>query len=142
MLFVNHCTEIINRSLYKKQKYFFLACAIQMYFFLIFRVTECFIVTAMAYDRYIGVCNPVLYLLIMNDRLCIQLEAGCWLSGIPVHVGFSYQILSLPYCGSNKLSHFFCDTLPLLKLVCGETFMIPMLIYFLTVPVVTIFFLR
>ncbi|XP_058383466.1 olfactory receptor 10AG1-like [Diceros bicornis minor] len=116
----------------------FLACAIQMYFFLILGATECFILTAMAYDRYVAICNPLLCPLIMNNRLRIQLAAGCWISGIPVHTGFTYQIFSLPFCGSNQLNHFFCDIPPVLKLACGDTCMIKMLIYVVTVLVVTI----
>ncbi|XP_072648031.1 olfactory receptor 10AG1-like [Canis lupus baileyi] len=119
----------------------FLACATQMYFFLIFGASECFILTAMAYDRYVAICNPLLYPLIMNNRLCIQLATGCWITGIPVHIGFTYLIFSLHFCGSNKLNHFFCDIPPVLKLACGDTFMIEMLVYEVAVLVVTIPFL-
>ncbi|KAM9660484.1 olfactory receptor 10AG1-like [Trichechus inunguis] len=119
----------------------FLACATQMYFFLVLGATECFILTAMAYDRYVAICNPLLYPLVMNTRLCIQLAAGCWISGIPVHMGFTCLIFSLPFCGPNQLDHFFCDILPVLKLACGNTFMIEMLIYVVAVLIVTIPFL-
>ena len=87
-----------------------------------------------------AICNLLLYPLIMNSRLCIQLTAGCWVSGIPVHVGFIYQIFSLPFCSCNQLNHFLCDTLPVLKL-CGDTFTIEMLIYVVAVLVVTIPFM-
>uniref|UniRef100_A0A8D0SY76 Olfactory receptor n=1 Tax=Sus scrofa TaxID=9823 RepID=A0A8D0SY76_PIG len=119
----------------------FLACATQMYFFLVLGATECFLLTAMAYDRYVAICNPLLYPLIMNSRLCIRLAAGCWVSGIPVHVGFTYQIFSLPFCGSNQLNHFFCDIPPVLKLTCGDTSLIELLIYVVAVLVVTIPFM-
>ncbi|XP_030189246.1 olfactory receptor 10AG1-like [Lynx canadensis] len=119
----------------------FLACATQMYFFLVFGATECFILTAMAYDRYVAICNPLLYPLIMNSRLCIQLAAGCWITGIPVHIGFTYLIFSLPFCGSNQLNHFFCDIPPILKLACGDTFTIEILVYTVAVLVVTIPFM-
>lgn len=116
----------------------FLACATQMYFFLVFGATECFILTAMAYDRYVAICNPLLYPLIMNNRLCNQLAACCWITGIPVHIGFTCLIFSLPFCGNNQLNHFFCDIPPVLKLACGDTFMIEMLVYAVAVLVVTI----
>ncbi|XP_040351756.1 olfactory receptor 10AG1-like [Herpailurus yagouaroundi] len=119
----------------------FLACATQTYFFLVFGATECFILTAMAYDRYVAICNPLLYPLIMNSRLCIQLAAGCWITGIPVHIGFTYLIFSLPFCGSNQLNHFFCDIPPILKLACGDTFTIEILVYTVAVLVVTIPFM-
>ncbi|XP_006989790.2 olfactory receptor 10AG1-like [Peromyscus maniculatus bairdii] len=119
----------------------FMACATQMYFFLVLGATECFILTAMAYDRYVAICNPLLYPLIMNNRLCIQLAAGCWLSGVPVHIGFTYWIFSLPFCGSNQLNHFFCDIPPVLTLACGDTFMIEILVYVIALLVVTIPFM-
>ncbi|XP_004412052.1 PREDICTED: olfactory receptor 10AG1-like [Odobenus rosmarus divergens] len=125
----------------KNRNISFLACATQMYFFLVFGATECFILTAMAYDRYVAICNPLLYPLIMNNRLCIQLAASCWITGIPVHIGFTYLIFSLPFCRSNQLNHFFCDIPPVLKLACGDTFMIEMLVYTVAVLVVTVPFM-
>ncbi|KAM6160765.1 olfactory receptor 10AG1-like [Erethizon dorsatum] len=119
----------------------FLACATQMYVFLVLGVTECFILTAMAYDRYVAICKPLLYPLLMNDRLCIRLAGGCWISGIPVHVGFTSSIFSLPFCGHNQLDHFFCDIPPVLTLVCGDTFLIEILIYVIALLVVTIPFM-
>ncbi|XP_051022739.1 olfactory receptor 10AG1-like [Acomys russatus] len=129
-------------DLYKQDRIIsFMACATQMYFFLVLGATECFILTAMAYDRYVAICNPLLYPLIMNSSLCIQLAAGCWISGVPVHIGFTYWIFSLPFCGSNKMNHFFCDIPPVLALACGDTFMIEMMIYVIALLVVTIPFM-
>ncbi|XP_005408338.1 PREDICTED: olfactory receptor 10AG1-like [Chinchilla lanigera] len=119
----------------------FIACATQMYVFLVLGVTECFILTAMAYDRYVAICKPLLYPVLMNDKLCIQLAGSCWVSGIPVHIGFTYSIFSLPFCGHKQLDHFFCDIPPVLTLVCGDTFLIEMLIYVIALLVVTIPFM-
>ncbi|MBZ3883375.1 Olfactory receptor 10AG1 [Sciurus carolinensis] len=119
----------------------FVACATQMYFFLVLGATECLILTAMAYDRYVAICRPLLYPTVMSNRLCIQLAAGCWVSGIPVHMGFTYLIFSLPFCGPNQLNHFFCDIPPVLTLVYGDTLVIEMLIYVIALLVVTIPFL-
>lgn len=83
------------------------ACATQMHLFLVLGVTECLILTVMAYDRYVTICNPLLYPLIMNNSFCIQLATGCWVFGVPVHIGFTYWIFSLLFCGSNQLNHFF-----------------------------------
>ncbi|XP_046499049.1 olfactory receptor 10AG1-like [Equus quagga] len=125
----------------QKRNISFLTCAVQMYFFLVLGATECFILMAMAYDRYVAICNPLLYPLIMNNRLCSQLAAGCWISGIPVHIGFTYQLFSLPFCGSNLLNHFFCDIPPVLELACGDTFMTQILTYMVAVLVVNIPFM-
>ncbi|KAM7236187.1 hypothetical protein CapIbe_013373 [Capra ibex] len=119
----------------------FLACAAQMYFFLVFGATECLLLTSMAYDRYVAICNPLLYPLLMNSRLCVQLAAGCWVSGVPVHIVLTYQIFSLPFCGSNQLNHFFCDIPPVLKLACGDTLLTETLVYVVAVLVVTVPFM-
>ncbi|KAG5200105.1 hypothetical protein JEQ12_006584 [Ovis aries] len=119
----------------------FLACAAQMYFFLVFGATECLLLTSMAYDRYVAICNPLLYPLLMNNRLCVQLAAGCWVSGVPVHIVLTYQIFSLPFCGSNQLNHFFCDIPPVLKLACGDTLLTETLVYVVAVLVVTVPFM-
>ncbi|XP_012602118.3 olfactory receptor 10AG1-like [Microcebus murinus] len=121
----------------------FFACAAQMFSFLTLEAIECFLLAVMAYDRYVAICNPLHYPLIMNHKACIQLVAGCWISGIPVDIGQTYQIFSLPFCGSNEVNHFFCDIPPVLKLACGDTLVNEMLVYifgilFVTVPFVLI----
>ncbi|XP_021012091.1 olfactory receptor 10AG1-like isoform X1 [Mus caroli] len=142
MCYVSVTLPRLLTDLYRQDRIIsFMACGTQMYFFLIFGATECFILTAMAYDRYVAICNPLLYPLIMNNSLCIQLAAGCWISGVPVHIGFTYWIFSLPFCGSNQLNHFFCDIPPVLTLACGDTFMIEMIIYVIALLVVTIPFM-
>ncbi|XP_004683542.1 PREDICTED: olfactory receptor 10AG1-like [Condylura cristata] len=126
----------------QNRKISFLACAVQMYFFLILGATECFILTAMAYDRYVAICNPLLYPVIMNNRLCIQLAVACWTASIPVYTGFTAILFTSPFCGSNQLNHFFCDVPPVVQLVCGDTFILEMLTYVIAALVVTIpFFL-
>jgi olfactory receptor len=84
-----------------------LNCATQLCFFLILATTESFLLAVMAYDRYVAVCNPLHYALVMNPTKCIQLAAGSWLSGIPVQIGQTCQIFSLHFCNSNQIDHFF-----------------------------------
>nr|XP_003423016.2 olfactory receptor 10AG1-like [Loxodonta africana] len=109
------------------------ACATQMCFVFMFAITECLLLAVMAYDRYVAICNPLHYPLVMNHRVCIQLVTGSWIIGIPVMTMQTYQIFSLPFCGSNQINHFFCDVFPILKLACGDTFVIEMLIYIVAV---------
>ncbi|KAM8971529.1 olfactory receptor 10AG1-like [Sarcophilus harrisii] len=99
----------------------FAACAAQLCIFLILGSTECFLLAVMAYDRYVAICKPLHYPVIMSHNTCIKLVVGSWISGIPLQIGQTYQIFSLPLCGSNKLNHVFCDIPPLLKLACGDT---------------------
>ncbi|XP_075404322.1 olfactory receptor 10AG1-like [Tenrec ecaudatus] len=98
------------------------ACAAQMCLVLMFGGTECLLLSVMAYDRYVAICHPLHYPLIMNHRLCIQLVTGSWMASIPVMIGQTYQIFSLPFCGSKEINHFFCDIPPVLKLACVDTF--------------------
>ncbi|XP_069888019.1 olfactory receptor 10AG1-like [Dipodomys merriami] len=98
------------------------ACAAQMCFVLMLGGMEFLLLTVMAYDRYVAICNPLNYALIMNHKVCAQLVAASWISVIPVVIGQTYQIFSLPFCGSNRINHFFCDIPPVLKLVCGDAF--------------------
>ncbi|XP_008269207.2 olfactory receptor 10AG1-like [Oryctolagus cuniculus] len=98
-----------------------LDCATQMCFFLLLGATECFLLAVMSYDRYVAICNPLHYPLVMNHKMCVQLAVGSWVSGIPVQIGQTWQIFSLHFCNSNLINHFFCDIPPILKLACGDT---------------------
>nr|XP_056719756.1 olfactory receptor 10C1-like [Euleptes europaea] len=98
------------------------ACATQMYFFLFFGATECCLLAFMAYDRYVAICNPLRYPVIMRKRVCIQLAALSWVCGSLVAAGHTTFIFTLPFCDSNVINHFFCEIQPVLKLVCGDTY--------------------
>ncbi|XP_009646580.1 olfactory receptor 10AG1-like [Egretta garzetta] len=100
----------------------FLGCAAQLYFLVSLGSIECLLLTAMAYDRCIAICDPLHYTLIMSRGLCIRLVVGLWLVVIPVQVGQTYQVFTLPFCASHDLHHFFCDVPPLLELACADTF--------------------
>jgi olfactory receptor len=119
----------------------FLACAIQMCLFLIFGATECFLLAVMAYDRYVAICNPLHYPLLMNQKVYTQLLAAAWISGIPIQVGQTYQIFSLPFCESHQINHFFCDIPPMLKLACGDIFVNEMMVFIFAVVIVTVPFM-
>uniref|UniRef100_A0A8D0HRN3 Olfactory receptor n=1 Tax=Sphenodon punctatus TaxID=8508 RepID=A0A8D0HRN3_SPHPU len=97
-------------------------CAAQMYVFAILGLTECCLLAAMAYDRYVAICHPLYYTVIMNSRMCTCLAAVLWTIGISVEVAQITWIFSLPFCGSNLIQHFFCDIPPLVKMACMDTF--------------------
>ncbi|XP_043438227.1 olfactory receptor 10AG1-like [Prionailurus bengalensis] len=120
-----------------------LGCASQMCFFLALGATECFLLTVMAYDRYVAICNPLHYPLVMNQKMCIQLAVGSWIGGVPVQIGQTCQIFSLHFCNSNQINHFFCDIPPILRLACGDLFVHEISVYvvamlFVTLPFVLI----
>ncbi|KAF7235644.1 Olfactory receptor 10C1 [Varanus komodoensis] len=97
-------------------------CGVQMYFFILFGITECCLLCVMAYDRYIAICKPLQYAFLMSLRECAQLAAISWAIGILVAFGQSISIFTLPFCGPNEISHFFCDVLPVLRLATTNTF--------------------
>ncbi|NP_001376056.1 olfactory receptor 10AG1-like [Canis lupus baileyi] len=118
-----------------------LGCATQMCFFLMLGATECFLLAVMAYDRYVAICNPLHYPLIMNHKMCIQLAVGSWIGGVPGQIGQTWQIFSLHFCNSNQINHFFCDIPPILKLACGDTVVHEIAVYVLAVLFVAVPFL-
>ncbi|XP_072483602.1 LOW QUALITY PROTEIN: olfactory receptor 10AG1-like [Notamacropus eugenii] len=100
----------------------FLSCALQTCFLYILGAAECLLLAVMAYDRFVAICKPLYYTLIMNPKVCVQLVIASWITGMPVLIGVTYQIFSLIFCGSNKLNHIFCEAPPLLEVACGDTY--------------------
>ncbi|XP_029435771.1 olfactory receptor 5B12-like [Rhinatrema bivittatum] len=96
-------------------------CIVQLYLFLGFVGTEDLLLTAMAFDRYAAVCNPLRYSLIMNHRVCVLLAAASWIIGFLPSETITASVTHLSFCASNVIDHFFCDLMPLLKLSCTDT---------------------
>ncbi|XP_065270138.1 olfactory receptor 10A2-like [Emys orbicularis] len=101
----------------------FAGCAMQMCFFLCFGSTESSFLATMAYDRYVAICNPLCYPMIMNKKVCVLLAATSWTIGIPAQVVQTGLVFTLPFCSSKEINHFFCDPAPLLLLACADTSM-------------------
>ncbi|NXL84062.1 OR5BC protein, partial [Alectura lathami] len=96
-------------------------CLTQLYFYVTFGTAEGFLLAAMAYDRYVAVCNPLRYVLVMSRGLCLRLVAGCYAVGAlnsAVHTG---TMLRLSFCASGLLDHFYCEGPPLYALSCSDT---------------------
>ncbi|KAM7150832.1 olfactory receptor 10A7-like [Macrochelys suwanniensis] len=104
----------------------FAGCAVQMYFFFFFGCAECFLLAAMAYDRYVAICHPLRYNILMNQLVCHKMVGGVWVIGVPVSLLQAAWIFNLPFCGPNEVNHFFCDAPPVLKLVCADTYLYEM----------------
>ncbi|XP_007444236.1 olfactory receptor 10P1-like [Python bivittatus] len=114
--------KLLVNLLSENQTISFWGCGCQMCLFLLCGVTECCLLCAMAYDRYVAICKPLQYPCIMNYRECAKLAAASWATGIFVCLGESISIFTLPFCGSNRISHFFCDLMPVLKLTSTSTY--------------------
>ncbi|KAH0626647.1 hypothetical protein JD844_001737 [Phrynosoma platyrhinos] len=112
--------KMLVNFLSKDKAISFIGCAAQLYFLLFLGTTECFLLAAMAYDRFFAICNPLRYSSIMSKRLCAWLVAGSWASGIMLSLGQTSLIFALPFCGDNRINYFFCDIPPLLQLACGD----------------------
>ncbi|XP_012602116.1 olfactory receptor 8K3-like [Microcebus murinus] len=96
-------------------------CATQLIFFSMFISSEVFILSAMAYDRYVAICNPLLYTVIMSQRLCQVLVAVPYLYSVFLSVLTIIKIFTSSFCGHNVIRHFYCDSLPLISLLCSDT---------------------
>ncbi|XP_047420660.1 olfactory receptor 183-like [Sciurus carolinensis] len=95
-------------------------CMIQFFSFAISVTTECFLLAAMAYDRYVAICQPLLYPVIMTNRLCTRLLVLSFVGGLLhaiIHESFLFR---LTFCNSNIVHHFYCDVIPLLKISCTD----------------------
>ncbi|XP_029452796.1 olfactory receptor 2K2-like [Rhinatrema bivittatum] len=104
-------------------------CMTQLYFFLALTVTEFFLLTAMAYDRYVAICNPLRYVLIMNRRTCALLASASWILGFLDVVPHIYLTSQFSFCQGNVINHFFCDLAALMKLSCSDMLKIEIVIF-------------
>ncbi|XP_006165816.1 olfactory receptor 5D18 [Tupaia chinensis] len=98
----------------------FKGCMIQFFFVCAFVITEMFMLAVMAYDRFVAVCNPLLYTIAMSRKLCAVLVAGTYLWGALCSTTITYSLLELSYCGPNIINHFGCEYSAILSLSCSD----------------------
>ncbi|KAM5258836.1 olfactory receptor 1J2-like [Hipposideros larvatus] len=110
-------------------------CVTQMYFFMVFAALDNFLLTSMAYDRYVAICHPLHYITFMREELCILLVAGSWLLSCASALSHTLLLAQLSFCGDNTIPHFFCDYGALLKLSCSDTSLNELLIFIVGVTI-------
>ncbi|XP_059551159.1 olfactory receptor 7A17-like [Myotis daubentonii] len=108
-------------------------CITQLYFFLLFGGLEDFLLAVMAYDRYVAICHPLHYMVIMNPRLCGLLVLMSWIMGVLNSLAQSLIVLPLSFCTDLEIPHYFCDLREVVQLACSDTFLNNMVIYFVAV---------
>ncbi|XP_012506030.1 PREDICTED: olfactory receptor 2A25 [Propithecus coquereli] len=99
----------------------FAGCMMQTFLFLSFARTECLLLVVMSYDRYVAICHPLRYSAIMTWRVCIILAVTSWILGVLLALVHLVLLLPLPFCGPQKVNHFFCEIIAVLKLACADT---------------------
>ncbi|XP_015277236.1 PREDICTED: olfactory receptor 6X1-like [Gekko japonicus] len=111
-------------------------CKAQAFSHFFLGATEFFLLTAMAYDRYMAICHPLHYHTIMCTRVCIQLACSSWFGGLMTVLVQTILVFQLPFCGPNIINHFYCDVGPLLKLACTNTRPIEWIVFIIATVVV------
>ncbi|XP_054381302.1 olfactory receptor 8B12-like [Pongo abelii] len=122
----------------------FTGCMTQLFFFCFFVFSESFILSAMAYDRYVAICNPLLYTVTMSPQMCLLLLLGVYGMGVLGAVAHTGNIVFLTFCADNLVNHCMCDILPLLELSCNGSYINVLVIFIVVtvgigVPIVAIF---
>ncbi|XP_075404025.1 olfactory receptor 7C1-like [Tenrec ecaudatus] len=105
-------------------------CIAQMFFFMVFGVLDHFLLTVMAYDRFVAICHPLHYTVIMNPRLCGLLLLASWLLTVLDALLHGLMVLRLSFCTELGISHFFCELTQVVQLACSDTFLNTLVIYF------------
>ncbi|XP_014456762.1 olfactory receptor 6N1-like [Alligator mississippiensis] len=117
----NIIPKMLEVFLQKNKSISYTGCLTQLYFLITLGTAECFILAIMAYDRYLAICHPLRYPILMNSKICLHLALCPWVGAFLVNIPPLVLFCKLPFCGPNKINHFFCDALPLLKLSCMDT---------------------
>ncbi|XP_051005326.1 olfactory receptor 502 [Acomys russatus] len=112
--------NMLVNFLVEKNTISYLGCGIQLGSAVFFGTVECFLLAAMAYDRFIAICSPLLYSSKMSTQVCVQLLVGSYIGGFLNASSFTCSFFSLLFCGPNRVNHFFCDFAPLVKLSCSD----------------------
>ncbi|XP_045873190.1 olfactory receptor 5AN1-like [Meles meles] len=124
--------KMLSNFFQEQQTITFVGCAVQYFVFSTMGLSESCLMTAMAYDRYSAICNPLLYSSIMSPTLCIRMVLVSYLAGLSASLSQLCTMFQLHFCGPNVINHFFCDMPQLLSLSCTDTFFVQLLTAILT----------
>nr|XP_007988819.1 olfactory receptor 4Q3 [Chlorocebus sabaeus] len=119
--------KMLGDFLQQSKSISFSGCLTQIYFLHFLGASEMFLLTVMAYDRYVAICNPLRYLTVMNPQLCLWLVLACWCGGFIHSIMQIILVIQLPFCGPNELDNFYCDVPQVIKLACMDTYVVEVL---------------
>ncbi|XP_074994644.1 olfactory receptor 14J1-like [Calonectris borealis] len=115
--------KAMANSLWDTRDISYAGCAAQVFFFVFLITAEYFLLTVMAYDRYVAICQPLHYRTLLGSRACVHMAAAAWASGFLTALLHTANTLSLPLCHGNAVDQFFCEIPPLLKLSCLDAYL-------------------
>ncbi|XP_017398720.1 olfactory receptor 13C7-like [Cebus imitator] len=135
---------ILDSFLTPRKTISFSACAVQMFLSFAMGATECVLLGMMAFDRYVAICNPLRYPVVMSKAAYVPMAASSWAAGITNSVVQTSLAMRLPFCGDSVINHFTCEILAVLKLACADisinvVSMVVANMIFLALPVLFIF---
>ncbi|XP_069098492.1 olfactory receptor 5V1-like [Pleurodeles waltl] len=113
--------KMLETLLFEEMTISYSGCVGQLYLFFSFVGIECVLLAVMSYDRFVAICNPLLYNIVMKSSVCLELATFSWVSGFMNSALHTALVFRLPFCFSNKINYFFCDIPPLLSIACGDT---------------------
>ncbi|XP_055971065.1 olfactory receptor 151-like [Sorex fumeus] len=113
--------KLLGNFVWEKNVISYPGCMTQLFFFCVFAIGECFMLSAMAYDRYVAICNPLLYSVTMSQKVCNVLVIGVYTVSTLGALAHTVAMTRVSFCGDNVVHHYFCDIFPLLKLACSST---------------------
>ncbi|KGL99777.1 Olfactory receptor 5G3, partial [Charadrius vociferus] len=127
LAFVDLCSstvitpKMLSDFIAEKKGVAYAGCMAQVFIFDLFGMTECFLLATMAYDRYMAICHPLVYPLVMSPKCCFQLVTGSYLLGLTNGMGQTISMSNLSFCSSSVIDLFFCDISPLISLSTSDT---------------------
>ncbi|XP_028381652.1 olfactory receptor 2A2-like [Phyllostomus discolor] len=117
----NNVPKMLANLVTQNRAISFVPCVMQTFLYLGLAATECLILVAMSYDRYVAICHPLQYTVIMSWTVCMVLAATSWSCGFVQALVHTVLLVRLPFCGPQEVNHFFCEILSVLKLACADT---------------------
>ncbi|XP_077901114.1 olfactory receptor 1J21-like [Ictidomys tridecemlineatus] len=133
--------KMLMNMLTHTQSISYAGCISQVYFFLFFADLDSFLLTSMAYDRYVAICHPLHYTTIMSQNLCFLLVIGSWVLSFAGALVHTLLLARLSFCGDNTIHHFFCDLSALVKLSSSDTTINELVIFIVGSMVITLPFI-